>query len=101
MATVPPPPPPPLLDASNPATSLPPPLTPSSAATTPSHPSPPASETSPSATQAGRSKAQRWSRDTLPSSKSGDIAAHPSFKEVLLAAIHPKAPPAVPSFPST
>ncbi|KAG2557007.1 hypothetical protein PVAP13_8NG177700, partial [Panicum virgatum] len=71
------------------------------AATPPPLSSFPASGTPPSAAPAGRIKALRWCRDTPPSGKSGDGVAHPSFKDVLLAAIKPTAPPAVPSSPTT
>jgi hypothetical protein len=95
MATAPPPPPPPLLDASNPATSLPPPLTPSPAATSPFRSPLPASGTyPPSPIPAGRGKSLRWSSDTPPTGKSGDGGViHPSFKEVLLAAVNTAAAP--------
>ncbi|KAG2617814.1 hypothetical protein PVAP13_3NG258011 [Panicum virgatum] len=88
-----PPPPPPLLpDAVAPSTSLPPPFISDPAAT----PLPPTLTPSPVATPTtsparntpfceptGRSKAQRWCRDTPPSGKSGG-ASQLSFKEALL-----------------
>ncbi|CAN6170763.1 unnamed protein product [Urochloa humidicola] len=76
--------PPNLLDAIANATSPTPALTPSPAATSPS--SLPASRSLP-ATATGRSKAQRWSRDTPPSGKSGGGVSPVSFKEAVLAAI--------------
>ncbi|RCV21634.1 hypothetical protein SETIT_4G153600v2 [Setaria italica] len=83
-----PPTPPTRLDAIVASTSPTPALTPSLAATSP--PSLPASRPSP-VTASGRSRAQRWGRDTPPTGKSGGGAPSLSFKDALLAAI-----PAVP-----
>lgn len=78
----------PHLDASPTSTSPTPALTPSPAATSPS--SQPASRSLPESA-AGRDKAQRWSRDTQPSGKSGGGQPNFTFKEALLKAF-PAAP---------
>ncbi|CAN6327138.1 unnamed protein product [Urochloa humidicola] len=68
-------------DATTPPTSSTPALTPSPAATSPS-PSPASGSLSVAVT--GRSKAQRWCRDTPPSGKSGGGVPPFSYKEALL-----------------
>ncbi|KAG2552370.1 hypothetical protein PVAP13_9KG422200 [Panicum virgatum] len=101
--------PPSLIPSPAATTSLPPTFTPSPAATSALSPSPVpvAVSATPTSEPTGRNKAQRWSRDTPPTGKSGGHPS-PTFKEVLLegaapaaaAAAAASAPSAVSSRPS-